>query len=134
MTVRTLEILRIEENVNMRFVRLIREERFCRSLKPGQCVVAINGRETIARILDCRGSYTMYAPEKTRFDLNAIRQWMAEGLGVTICETENTKHERQPTVNISEIHAEQKARQKRYHARKKTTRRYRTPLAARKRA
>lgn len=130
---RELSIIRVEENVNMRFVRLMREEKFCRSLKPGQCVVAINGRETIARILDCRGSYTMYAPEKTVFDIGTIKGWMSEGLGVIINETDTTKYERQPTVPMSEIHAEQRERQKRYNAKRKGTGRS-YPVAARKRA
>lgn len=125
---RTLDIIRVEENVNMRFVRLMREEKFCKSLKPGQCVVALNGRETIARILDCRGSYTMYAPDDTHFDVNTIKAWMQEGLGVTINETQATKYERQPTVPMSEIHAEEKARQRRFQAKRKS--RFIAPIAA----
>lgn len=80
--VRTLIIDKIEEDVNMRYTRAVREEKIVKSLKPGHCIMQLNTKRDMGRVLDHLGSYTLYAPEGFFFDLHALQVAVREGIGV----------------------------------------------------
>lgn len=81
---RELQIRRIEYECDMRLTRSFQEEKVCRQLKSGECILRLNRAETMLRLFDFRGFYTMYAPIGQVFDVDTIREWMAEGIGVAL--------------------------------------------------
>lgn len=81
---RELKIRRIEYQVDMRVTRSFREERVCKQLNPGECILRLNSAENMLRLFDYRGFYTMYAPPGQTFDVDTIQEWMEEGIGIKL--------------------------------------------------
>lgn len=81
---RRLVITKVQYKVNMRLTRAYRDQKICRDLKEGFCILALNTAENIMRLWDCYGSYTMYAPPGEVFDTATIELWLRRGIGVRL--------------------------------------------------
>ncbi len=72
------------------------DRKICRDLKEGFCIVAMNTRETILRLWDCYGDYTMYAPPGEVFDVPTIELWLKRGIGVVLPNLRDMDTDRKP--------------------------------------
>lgn len=76
----SLAIVRVVDGWDMRIRHALRDKAM-KGLKYGQCFVALNGRHTIARIIDCVGGvHDFYADAGMRFDLQTVSQMMTQGM------------------------------------------------------
>lgn len=76
----SLAIVRVIDGWDMRRRHKLREKSM-KGLKYGQCVVALNGRHSMARVIDCVGGvHDYYADDGMRFDMQTVSQMMTQGL------------------------------------------------------
>lgn len=73
------------EGCDMRSKLELLQSRKAKALKRGQCIVAINGAQTIARVVDYVGGLHEYrAREGEQFSLGAITDLMRQGIGLEL--------------------------------------------------
>jgi len=83
------------ENQDMRTKHDLLQGKKARSLKRGQCLVALNSAQTIARVVDYVGGLHEYhAVEGERFSLARITDLMRQGIGLELA------------VGVHEVHKE----------------------------
>ena len=80
----SLTIARVIDGWDMRMRHALREKAL-KGLKHGQCFVALNGRRTMARIIDCVGGvHDFYADPGMRFDMQTLSQMCVQGFKVKL--------------------------------------------------
>ena len=77
--------IKIVQNHDMRQRHGLRNSRAALLLKPGQCIIAINRRRSIGRIIDCVGAIYDYYEEPGRaIDVQRLKEMVREGWGVEL--------------------------------------------------
>ena len=80
----SLSIARVVDGWDMRVRHELRDQALDK-LRHGQCLVALNGKRTMARIIDCVGGiYDLYADHGMRFDIDTVSQMMQKGMKVRL--------------------------------------------------
>lgn len=80
-----LKITRIIEVWDMRERHRLRRKPSAQHLKPGEVILAFNGKQTIARFIDAAGGvHDYYAAKHERFDVEVVRQYVQQGLRVDL--------------------------------------------------
>lgn len=89
----SLSIARVVDGWDMRMRHSLREKAL-KGLKHGQCLVALNGKHTLARVIDnVGGVHDYYADPGQRFNIDAVSQMMQMGVKVKL--TGVVKHDRE---------------------------------------
>lgn len=87
-----LRVVQLVPGWDMRRVHDLRESLRARSLRPGECIVAVNTALDMARIIDCEGGVTnRYADLGEEFDLETISAQMRRAYEVDL---DAGRHER----------------------------------------
>lgn len=80
-TARRIEVVKYLEEHDMRFRIDDRDLARKHKLQRGQCILALNTRTTMARIIDCNGGlHDWAAPQGEYFDAQSIRDLVWHGL------------------------------------------------------
>lgn len=79
------KVVHVQDGWNMSFTHELRTSPRAEKLKSGECIVAINVAETIARVIDCEGGvHNYYAPEGVKFDVKTLSDMMLRGIGIEL--------------------------------------------------
>lgn len=84
---RVLNVVAIQTGVDMRVTRSFLEERICRRLKPGQCIIRVNMRQDMIRIFwggEEPGMATAWAKTGYKWSRERIANWMRNGINVEL--------------------------------------------------
>lgn len=80
----SLSIARVVDGWDMRVRHSLRDKAL-KGLKYGQCLVALNGKRTMARVIDCVGGvHDYYADPGMRFDMETLSQMLTQGFKVRL--------------------------------------------------
>lgn len=81
----TVTVVDVRAEHDMRWKHHLRGSLPVRRLKPGQVIVCINRAETMARVVDHRGGvHDYWTDDDAPFDVDAISEYMRQGIGVTL--------------------------------------------------
>lgn len=87
-----VRVVHVVHGWDMRQKHILREGRWARALKPGQCLLAFNRRLDMARLIDCEGGvHDWYADQGEEFDLEGVAARMQRAFYV---EMDVGQHER----------------------------------------
>lgn len=88
----SLQIVRVVDGWDMRMRHKLREQAL-KELKYGACLVALNGKRTMARIVDgVGGVHDYYADAGVRFDIDGLSHMLTQGMKVRLSGV--VKHDR----------------------------------------
>lgn len=87
---RVVQVVDVQAGIDMRVTKSYLDERECRALRPGQCIVRVNGRRNMMRIYlggDDQiepGMMTAWAKPGRKWSREMISNWMRNGANVEL--------------------------------------------------
>jgi hypothetical protein len=79
------KVVAVIQDWNMNLKHELRESPTALNLKSGQCIVAINTRRNMARVICSEGGvHDYYADQGVKFDVGELSQMMQRGIGLEL--------------------------------------------------
>lgn len=87
---RVVKVIDVQSGVDMRVTHSYLDERECRALRPGQCIIRVNARRSMMRVFMGGDGYlepgmmTVWAREGQKWSREKIKNWMRNGANVEL--------------------------------------------------